>query len=102
MRGVASFCHLSENIRHGEKRKMRKKCLEHYAARRTITFNINKITKYESPAAKCPHTLLYFTTRAATAPLASQDLFFKFAFSYEVLLFLCMVYFTAIYKMDQI
>lgn len=39
---------------------MRKNRLEHYAVRRTITFNINKITKYESPAAECPRTLLYF------------------------------------------
>lgn len=64
---VTYLCHLSENIRHREKRKMRKNRLEHYAVRRTITFNINKITKYESPAAECPRTLLYFK-RVVQAP----------------------------------
>lgn len=73
MRGVANLCHCSENIRRGEKRKMCKNRLEHYASQPTITFNINKITKYERPAAECPRTLLYF--KSEPRPLTTRFIF---------------------------
>lgn len=53
---------------------MCKNRLEHYATRQTITFNINKITKYERPAAECPRTLLYFKSECAVP--ASHKIYF--------------------------
>lgn len=67
---------------------MCKNRLKHYAARQTITFNINKITKYERPAAECPWTPHFYISERVEMrpPPRDRDLFFNFTEAQRVLL----------------
>lgn len=58
---------------------MRKNRLEHYGTRRTITFNINKITKYERPAVECPRPVaLLHLSRGTRSPPRTLAEFIRF------------------------